>query len=122
MDPSYFGLQYSLRDCDRRRSFTSDEIRKIPENLSGVYAIWLVDEPIYVGMAKSCLRRRLLAHLNNDDVSVNRCLYTKIGKRGIFGGGVVSFSAIPVPTRDLVPELEKALIQEWQPECNRQFL
>ena len=120
MNPSYFGLQYDLRQ--NRRPFSAAEIRKIPENVSGVYAVWIADEPIYVGMAKRCLRRRLLSHLNSADTSANPCLYAKIGKRGIFGSAIAAFSAVPVPTRDLVPDLEKAIIQEWRPECNRQFL
>lgn len=121
MNPSYFGLQYALRQDPR--PFDAAEIRKIPENASGIYAIWIADEPIYVGMAKRCLRRRLLAHLNNDDPSVNLCLYAKIGKRGIFSDTPAAlFTHAPVPTRALVPDLEKAIIQDWKPACNRTYL
>lgn len=119
-DPSPFGLQDSLRRD--LRPFSAAEIRRIPEDVSGVYAIWIAEEPIYIGMAKRCLRRRLLSHLNNADRSKNPCLYAKIGKHGIFNETLAAFTRVPVPTRDLVPELEKAIIQDWRPECNRNYL
>lgn len=119
-DPSYFGLQYNLRQTPI--PFSADEIRRLPEGVSGVYAIWIADEPIYIGMAKRCLRRRLLSHLNNADRSKNPCLYAKIGKYGIFNETIAAFTTVPVPTRALVPELEKQIIQAWRPECNRNYL
>ena len=54
------------------RPFTADEVRELPRNRSGLYALWLPSgieggpERLYLGMSTTCLRRRLLQHLSNE--------------------------------------------------------
>ncbi len=113
-EPSYFGLQYSMRRD--LRPFDSETVRELPKGMSGVYAIWVLGEAVYVGMSEACVRSRLLGHLNNSDRGRNPCLYDKIGRRGLFKGGAAEFSV--ALARSAARELEAALIQEWRPECN----
>ena len=68
---SYFGIQYDLKR--NIRPFSADEIRALPSDAAGVYAIWIVEQLIYVGKATACIRTRLLSHLYNTDRSINPC-------------------------------------------------
>ena len=62
------GLKYQLER--ERRPFQRGELRQLETNRTGVYALWLPnggpDECLYVGMSDTCVRRRLLQHLNNE--------------------------------------------------------
>ena len=110
-----FSLKYSL-EIDFR-PFTRQEVRTLPTEQIGVYAFWLIagkDEIhscLYVGISETCVRRRLLSHLSNETNAELRRQFR------IFGDAIrftVAFTASDEQTR----ELEAALIQDWQPECN----
>ena len=62
------GLKYQLEN--QRLPFNQEELLQLETNKTGVYALWLPsggpDECLYVGMSDTCIRRRLLQHLNNE--------------------------------------------------------
>ena len=114
--PNLFSLKYQLgRDF---QPYTRDQVREIPKNRTGVYAIWLpagdqdVKECIYVGMSEACLRSRLLSHLNNEkNPELRRQLR-------IFRD-VVLFSYAYTQGRRETLDLEAAVTKQWQPKTNR---
>ena len=115
---SYFGIQYDLKR--NMRPFSADAIRALPSDAAGVYAIWIVEQLIYVGKATACIRTRLLSHLYNTDRSINPCLYAKIGRHGIFDERTARFTCVVLSLPDEeIGEIESRLIEDWQPECNR---
>ena len=61
------GLKYQLER--ERRPFNRDQLRQLERDRTGVYSLWVPDggpdECLYVGMSDTCIRRRLLQHLNN---------------------------------------------------------
>ena len=91
----------------------------LPADRLGVYAFWLMagDDEIhaclYVGISKTCVRRRLLSHLSNETNAELRRQFRMFKDAVRF---TVAFTASDEQTR----ELEAALIQDWQPECNIQ--
>ena len=111
-----FGLLYRLRN--ERQPYSRDETRRLPRDLSGVYALWLPStaftgeyECIYVGKSESCVRRRLLDHLSNDpNPGIRRLLYDF--------RTTAKYSVVFVERHE-VDALETAAIQAWQPETNR---
>ena len=110
------GLLYRLRN--ERRLYRRDEVRRLPRNRCGVYALWLPStafageyECIYVGKSESCVRRRLLDHLGNDpNPGIRRLLYDF--------RTTAKYSVVFVERHE-VDALETAAIQAWQPETNR---
>ena len=62
------GLKYQLER--ERRPFNRGELRQLERHRTGVYALWVPhggpDECLYVGMSDTCVRRRLLEHLNRE--------------------------------------------------------
>lgn len=110
-----FALKYSLeRDF---LPFTREEVRKLPKDRIGVYAFWLVDDDdeiqscLYVGISKTCMRRRLRSHLFNETNSELRHQFELFSDVVRF---TFAFTDSPEQTR----ELEAALVRAWQPECN----
>ena len=108
-----FALKYQLER--EFRPFRSDEVRRLPADKRGVYALWLPSgdfpECLYVGLSTTCVRKRLLSHLYNE---TNPKLRRELG---LFGDDVqfsVAFTDDYAQTR----ELEALVIHDWQPRCN----
>ena len=114
-----FGLKYQLER--EMRSFTLDSVRGLPKNRTGVYALWLPDEAgvgnqcIYVGMSHSCVRQRLLQHLQNETNPV-------LARELRLFPDIVMFSAAFTHGLQDTLNLETAVIQAWQPAANRNKL
>lgn len=115
-----FALKYRLQGG--RRPFTGEQVRMLPKERCGVYALWLPSaEPagawdcLYVGKSESCVRRRLLEHLGEEpNPRLRQALRT-------FGGLVewsIAFTAGPEET----DALETSVIRDWQPDANRNKL
>ena len=113
-------LRYRLQR--ERLPFTREEVRALPRDRCGVYALWLPSaalpgawDCLYVGKSESCVRRRLLDHLGEEpNPLLQRALRT-------FPGLVewsVAFTANPEET----DALETMVIRDWQPDANRNKL
>ena len=69
-DVTPFGLKYRLER--ELRPFNRVEVRRLPRQRTGVYALWLPieyegrHECLYVGMSETCVRQRLIQHLQNE--------------------------------------------------------
>ena len=118
MERTVLGLQYQLER--ELRPFALAEVQGLPRNQVGVYALWLpggraLPECLYVGVATTCLRRRLLQHLQQE---TNPELQRELR---LFGPHL-QFSAAATQGRAATLELETALIRHWQPRCNRNKL
>jgi hypothetical protein len=93
------------------------EIDRIPDGISGVYALQLFDlrsgmyPVIYVGQAAD-LKIRLLQHASGTNTSPD-----VIAVRSVQCG---YFSAAPVPNTALRLSIESGLIRLLRPPCNRQ--
>ena len=108
-----FALKYQLER--ETRSFQRAEVRELPRDRRGVYALWLpsgdVPECLYVGISTTCIRRRLLDHLSREaNAELRRQLY--------MFRETVRFSAAFTESAEQTRELEAALVSEWQPLCN----
>ena len=111
-----FGLLYRLRN--ELQPYRRDEVRRLPRDCCGVYALWLPSpsfageyECIYVGKSESCVRRRLLDHLRNDpNPGIRRLLYDF--------RMTAQYSVVFVAPHE-ADALETASIRAWQPETNR---
>ena len=108
------GLKYQLEN--QRLPFSRGQLLQLETNRNGVYVLWLPgggpDECLYVGMSDTCIRRRLLQHLNNETNPKLRDLlrlyrYT------------VEFSIALTGDEDETLSLEDAVIKAWQPVTNR---
>ena len=108
-----FALKYQLER--KLRPFRSDEIRLLPENRRGVYALWLPSgefpECLYVGISTTCVRQRLLSHLYNETNDELRRELDMFGDDVRFS---VAFTEDDTQTR----ELEARVVSDWQPRCN----
>lgn len=108
------GLKYQLER--ERRPFNSEQLRPLERDRTGVYALWLPgggpDECLYVGMSDTCVRRRLLQHLNNETNPELRSLLRLYRD-------TVEFSAAYTGTEDETLALEDAIIKAWRPLTNR---
>ncbi len=114
-NPNPFILEYQLKR--NLRPFNRDEVRKLPSNCTGVYAIWLPDdgtpgECLYVGMSNTCLKTRLLSHLANE---TNPQLRRELR----MFRDIVHFSIAYTQGHRPTLDLERTLTQEWQPRTNR---
>ena len=111
-----FGLKYQLeRDF---RPFTPEEVRSLPRERTGVYALWLPSavagrhECLYVGMSEACVRQRLLQHLQDES-------NPELGRQLRLFREIVMFSVVFSHGREETLALETAVIQAWQPSTNR---
>ena len=108
------GLKYQLER--ERRPFNGGELRQLETNRTGVYALWLPgggpDECLYVGMSDTCIRRRLLQHLNNETNPELRDLLRLYRD-------TVKFSTAFTGTEDETLALEDDIIKAWKPVTNR---
>ena len=108
------GLKYQLeRD---RRPFNHEEVQQLERNNTGVYALWVPDggpdECLYVGMSDTCVRRRLLEHLNRETNPRLRDLLQLYRD-------IVEFSVALTGSEDETLSLEADIIQAWRPQTNR---
>ncbi len=100
------------------RPFTRQEVRRLPRDRFGLYALWLAAETeggherLYLGMSTTCVRRRLLDHLTNE---TNPTLRRELR---LFRDQVEFSTAFTTGERE-TRDLETALIRDWQPDTNR---
>ena len=108
------GLKYQLEN--QRLPFNRDQLLQLGLNQTGVYALWLPgggpDDCLYVGMSDTCIRRRLLQHLNNE---------TNPDLRGLLRlyRDTVEFSTGLTGDEDETLSLEDDIIKAWSPVTNR---
>ena len=114
---SAFALRVRL--TEERISYTRENVRALPKNRIGLYAIWLPSEYVaddwdcvYVGKSEACVRRRLLDHLRLSERNYGLRRLIKL-----FGNGA-KFSVAYTATTTETDELETAVIQAWDPEAN----
>ncbi len=114
-----FGLKYQLEQ--ELRPFTLENVRSLPRDRTGVYALWLPAEAgvghecIYVGMSHACVRQRLLQHLQNET-------NPELARQLRLFPDIVMFSAAVAQGLQETLDLETAVIQAWQPPTNRNKL
>ena len=108
------GLKYQLER--ERRPFDRAQLRQLERNRSGVYALWSPGggpgECLYVGMSDTCVRRRLLEHLDRETNPELRDLLRLYGD-------TVEFSAAYTGGDDETLSLEDNIIKTWRPAANR---
>ena len=115
-----FTLKYRLEQ--ERQPYLSETVRQLPRDRIGVYALWLPSggpeeyECLYVGKSETCIRKRLLDHLRDDEP--NPLLRRELR---LFSG-TVEFSVTYTGSDDETDALETATIQAWQPLANRNKL
>ena len=114
-----FALKYQLEQ--ELHPFTLDNVRSLPRDRTGVYALWLPAEIgagyecIYVGMSHASVRQRLLQHLNNET-------NPELARQLRLFPDIVMFSAAFTKGLQETLDLETAVIQAWQPATNRNKL
>ena len=100
------------------RPFTREEVRRLPRDRFGLYALWLAAEAeggherLYLGMSTTCVRRRLLDHLNNET-------NPELRRELRLFRDQVEFSVVLTTGKCETRDLEAALIRDWQPDTNR---
>lgn len=111
-----FSVKYRLEH--ERQPFTRSEVLQLPTDRCGIYALWLptgtddAPERLYVGQSTTCVRRRLLQHLSDED---NPDLRRQLR----MFRDLVQFSVVFTVGQTETLALETTLIREWQPETNR---
>lgn len=116
---SVFAKKYQLEH--NLRPFNRQEVQTLQKGRCGLYALWLPNEMadaperLYIGMSKTCVRRRLLEHLANE---TNPNLRRQLR---LFPD-LVKFSVTFTTSEDETRALEAAIIHAWQPETNRTLL
>ncbi len=113
-----FAAKYRLER--ELRPFTREEVRRLSRERSGLYALWLAAETeggherLYLGMSTTCVRRRLLDHLNNETNPELRRELRLFRDR-------VEFSAVFTTGERETRDLENALLRDWKPDTNRRL-
>ena len=116
---SLFQIQYQLER--KREPFARAAVLRLPKERCGLYALWLptgeerVYERLYAGVSTTCVRRRLLQHLSDEQNPELRQQLRMFGE-------LVHFSVVFTEGREETLALETALIREWQPVTNRNKL
>ena len=111
-----FSVKYQLER--NRQPFTREVLLQLPKNRCGLYALWLptgtedAPERLYVGESTTCVRRRLLQHLSDED-------NPELRRELRMFPDLVQFSVVFTEGRQETLELETKLIRELQPETNR---
>ena len=123
MDENYrhttaFTLKYQLQ---QRRPYTREEVRNLPSDRCGLYALWLTNyapeatECLYVGKSETSIRERLLSHLSSEtNPSLRRELHLFRDR--------VEFSVAYTANAAETDSLETEVIRDWQPMTNRNKL
>ena len=114
-----FATRYQLER--NNRPFKRKEVRKLPIDRCGVYALWIPGEIeeihtcLYVGLSITCVRRRLLDHLTyEENPELRKYLQMFVD--------IVTFSVAFTKNETETHLLETSVIQEWQPLTNRNKL
>ena len=123
-----FGMKYRLQRS--RFQFCHAQVRNLPANRCGVYALWLPAtvgdgyDCIYVGKSETCIRRRLLQHLRDCADELPRRNVPNPAMRRIIRTfrDIAMFSVAFTSTPEETDALETAVIRAWQPETNRNKL
>ena len=116
---SLFAKKYQLEN--NLRPFNREEVQTLPKDRYGLYALWLPDaiesahERLYIGMSKTCVRRRLLEHLANE-------ANPELRRQLRMFPDLVEFSVTFTESEEETRALEAAIIRAWQPETNRNLL
>ena len=111
-----FSVKYRLER--KRQPFTREVVRQLPRDRCGLYALWLptgaedAPERLYIGASTTCVRRRLLQHLSDED-------NPELRRQLRMFPDLVQFSVVFTEGREETLALETTLIREWQPETNR---
>lgn len=119
MATSLFQIQYQLER--ERTPFTRAAVLHLPKEQCGLYAIWLptgeegVYECLYAGVSTTCIRRRLLQHLSDEQNPELRRQLRMFGE-------LVHFSVVFTEDPEETLALETALIRDLQPVTNRNKL
>ena len=117
-NPTPFALQHQLRNRERR-PYNMHELRQLPPNRTGIYAIWqpsphLPDtvQCVYVGMSAACIRTRLAQHLKDDPNEPLRHIMQDLADH-------VTFTYVLTHGAEATRRLEAATIKAWNPTANR---
>ena len=111
-----FSAKYRLEH--ELQPFTREGVLQLPKDRCGLYALWLptgtedAPEPLYVGESTTCVRRRLLQHLSDEE-------NPELRKQLRMFRDIVQFSVVFTEGRQETLALETTLIRELQPETNR---
>ena len=111
-----FSVKYRLER--ELKPFTREVVRQLPKDRCGLYALWLptdtedAPERLYVGESTTCVRRRLLQHLSDED-------NPELRKQLRMFPDLIQFSVVFTEGRQETLALETTLIRELQPETNR---
>ena len=111
-----FSVKYRLER--ERQPFTREAVLQLPKNRCGLYALWLptgtedAPERLYVGESMTCVRRRLLQHLSDEENPELRRQLRMFRDH-------IQFSVVFTEGRQETLALETTLIRELQPETNR---
>ena len=98
--------------------FRREAVLQLPKDRCGLYALWLptgtedAPERLYVGESTTCVRRRLLQHLSDEE-------NPELRKQLHLFRDIVQFSVVFTEGRQETLALETTLIRELQPETNR---
>ena len=112
-----FALKYRLQR--ELIPYRRKEVNRLRLDRTGVYAIWLPSEVrgapdcLYVGKSETCLRRRLLEHLQDDEP--NPVLRSKLR----LYRDIVQFSVAYTANAEETDALETQVIRDWDPKANR---
>ena len=115
-----FTVKHQLQN--NMQPYNRDQVRKLPENLTGLYAIWLPDgapdanEPLYVGMSDTCIRTRLLQHLSREETNLELRAELRMFRDS------VRFSFVCIGGREEIFAFERAVTKSFQPNTNRMNL
>ena len=114
-----FATRYQLER--NHRPFKRKEVRGVPVDRWGVYALWIPGEIeeaytcLYVGLSITCVRRRLLDHLTyEENPELRKYLQMFVD--------LVTFSVAFMENEAETRLLETSVIQEWRPITNRNKL
>ena len=111
-----FSVKYRLEN--ERQPFTRAAVLQLPKDRCGLYALWLptgtddAPERLYVGQSTTCVRRRLLQHLSDEE-------NPELRRQLRMFRDLVQFSAVFTAGETETLALETTLIRDWQPETNR---
>ena len=111
-----FSVKFRLEN--ESQLFARDVVLQLPKDRCGIYALWLstgtddVPERLYVGQSTTCVRRRLLQHLSDEE-------NPELRRQLRMFRDLVQFTVVFTAGETETLALETMLIREWQPESNR---
>ena len=115
-DATPFSVKYRLER--ELQPFTREAVLQLAKGRYGLYALWLptgaedAPERLYIGVSTTCVRRRLLQHLSDEE-------NLELRKQLRMFPDLVQFSVVFTEGRQETLDLETTVIRDWQPETNR---